>query len=67
VRYAIENKKALSQLDIKEYKTFSHKFEEDVKSITVESSLASRSVPGGTAPEQVRIALAAARRTLNGS
>ncbi len=64
VRYAIENKKTLPELDIKEYKTFSHKFEEDVKSITVESSLASRSVPGGTAPEQVLIALAAARRTL---
>jgi argininosuccinate lyase len=66
VRYAIENKKTLSELDIKEYKTFSPKFEEDVKSITVESSLASRNVPGGTAPEQVRTALAAARRTLNG-
>ena len=67
VRHAIENKKSLSELDIKEYKTFSPKFEEDVKSITVESSLASRDVPGGTAPEQVRMALAAARRTLNGS
>ena len=64
VRYAIENKKSLSELDIKEYKAFSPKFEEDVKSITVESSLASRDVPGGTAPEQVRMALAAARRTL---
>jgi argininosuccinate lyase len=67
VRHAIENKKFLSELDIKEYKAFSPKFEEDVKSITVESSLASRDVPGGTAPEQVRMALAAARRTLNGS
>ena len=67
VRYAIENKKSLSELDIKEYKTFSPKFEEDVKSITVESSLASRDVPGGTAPAQVQQALAAARRTLNGS
>ena len=66
VRYAIENKKALSELDIKEYKAFSPKFEEDVKSITVESSLASRDVPGGTAPEQVRMALAAARKKLNG-
>ncbi len=64
VRYAIENKKTLSSLDIKEYKTFSPKFEEDVKSITVESSLASRSVPGGTAPEQVRTALTAARKKL---
>ena len=67
VRYAIENKKTLPELDIKEYKTFSPKFEEDVKSITVESSLASRDVPGGTAPGQVQRALAAARRTLNGS
>ena len=67
VRYAIENKKALSELDIREYKRFSPKFEEDVKSISVESSLAARSVPGGTAPDQVRKALAAARRTLNGS
>jgi len=66
VRYAIENKKALPELDIKEYKTFSPKFEEDVKSITVESSLASRDVPGGTAPAQVRQALAAARKKLNG-
>jgi argininosuccinate lyase len=66
VRYAIENKKTLSELDIKEYKAFSPKFEEDVKSITVESSLASRDVPGGTAPEQVRMALAAARKKLNG-
>jgi len=66
VRYAIENKKSLPELDIKEYKAFSPKFEEDVKSITVESSLASRDVPGGTAPEQVRMALAAARKKLNG-
>ena len=66
VRHAIENKKTLSELDIKEYKAFSPKFEEDVKSITVESSLASRDVPGGTAPEQVRMALAAARKKLNG-
>jgi argininosuccinate lyase len=67
VHYSIQNKKSLSELDIKEYKNFSPKFEEDVKSITVESSLASRDVPGGTAPEQVRMALAAARKTLNDS
>ena len=66
VRHAIENKKTLPELDIKEYKAFSHKFEEDVRSITVESSLASRDVPGGTAPGQVQRALAEARRTLDG-
>lgn len=66
IHHAIENRKALSELDITEYKKFSPKFDEDVKSINVESSLASRNVPGGTAPEQVRMALAAARRILNG-
>jgi argininosuccinate lyase len=66
VRHAIENKKTLSELDITEFKKFSPKFDEDVKSITVESSLIARSVPGGTAPEQVHKALAAARRTLDG-
>ena len=66
VRHAIENKKTLSELDIKEYKKFSPKFDDDVKSITVESSLAARNVPGGTAPEQVQQALTAARRTLDG-
>ncbi len=66
VRHAMENKKSLSELDITDYKKFSPKFEEDVKSITVESSLAARSVLGGTGPEQVQKALAAARRTLDG-
>jgi argininosuccinate lyase len=66
VRYAIENKKTLSELDIKEYKKFSTKFDDDVKSITVESSIAARNVPGGTAPEQVQQALVEARRTLDG-
>lgn len=66
VRHAMENKKSLSELDITEYKKFSPKFDEDVKSITVESALAARSIPGGTGPEQVHKALAAARRTLDG-
>ena len=66
VRYAIENEKALSELDLSEYKKFCPSFEEDVKSITVESSLAARNAPGGTAPEQVEKALAAAKRALHG-
>jgi argininosuccinate lyase len=66
VRYAIENKKTLSDLDMGEYRKFCPEFEDDVKSITVESSLAARNAPGGTAPEQVEKALAAARRTLDG-
>lgn len=66
VRYAIECKKTLAELDITEYKRFSQKFDKDVKSITVESALAARNIPGGTAPEKVQKALGAAREKLNG-
>jgi len=67
VRYATETAKTLYDLDLGEYKRFCPDFENDVKSITVESSLAARSAPGGTAPEQVEKALEAARRTLHGT
>jgi argininosuccinate lyase len=66
VRYAMENGKPLSDLDLAEYKRFCSDFEDDVKSITVESSLAARSAPGGTAPGQVAQALRKAREKLNG-
>jgi len=67
VRYATETAKTLYDLDLGEYKRFCPDFENDVKSITVESSLAARSALGGTAPEQVEKALAAARRALHGT
>ncbi len=67
VRYAAATAKTLYDLDLSEYKRFYPDFENDVKSITVESSLAARSALGGTAPEQVEKALAAARRTLHGT
>ena len=65
VRFAIEKGKPLSDLDIGEYQRFSPEFEDDVKSITVESSLAARNAPGGTAPEQVENALRKAREQVN--
>ncbi len=58
VSYAIGKGKLLKQLNIGEYKSFSPLFDEDVYSISVESSLAARNVPGGTAPQQVEKALA---------
>jgi len=67
VRYAVEIGKPLHDLDLIEYRRFCPEFENDVKSITLESSLAARNVPGGTAPEEVEKALAAARRTLDGA
>jgi argininosuccinate lyase len=66
VRYATEVGRTLFELDLLEYRRFCPEFENDVKAITVESSLAARNSPGGTAPEQVERALAAARKTLDG-
>jgi argininosuccinate lyase len=66
VRYAVEQKKDLSELSLQEYRRFSPKFNEDARSITVASSLAARNIPGGTAPEQVNKALAEAKRRLEG-
>jgi len=64
VSYALEKGKSFSDIELDEYKGFSDLFDEDVYSITVESSLAARDVIGGTAPKQVERALAAARKTL---
>lgn len=64
VRYCIEQNKTLAQLSLHEYQQFSPLFAEDVKEITVESSLAARDVDGGTAPSQVASALEASEELL---
>ena len=65
VSYAMEKGKALSQLSLSEYQSFSPMFSNDVYSVTVASSIASRNVTGGTAPEQVELALARAKRMID--
>ena len=65
VRYAISKGKSLQDLSLKEYRRFSPLFDDDVHDINVESSIGSRNVIGGTAPKQVTIALARARRTVS--
>jgi len=64
VSYAVEKDKPLSKLTLAEYKKFSPLFEDDVFSVTIESSLAARDIIGGTAPKQVAEALAAAKKSL---
>ena len=64
VAYAVAREKTLGELSLKEYKKFSPRFGEDVFGVTVESSLAARNVPGGTAPAQVSKALARAKKML---
>jgi argininosuccinate lyase len=64
VSYAQKQGKELSELTLKEYQRFSPLFSEEVLQIDLASSLRSRIVPGGTAPEQVTRALREARRRL---
>jgi argininosuccinate lyase len=67
VSYAVTKGKPFSELSLSEYQGFSPLFEEDVYTITIESSLAARDVTGGTAPKRVVQALAAARKMLKES
>ncbi len=64
VRFAQSEKKLLADLSLKEYRSFSPLFGEDVLSIDVRSSIAARDVPGGTAPNRVKAAIADARKRL---
>jgi argininosuccinate lyase len=62
VRYAIAQGKRLEELPLADLTRFSPLFDETVYGrITVEASLQARGLPGGTAPEAVRQALALAR------
>ncbi len=54
VSYCIDKNKGLENLSIEEFKEFSEKFEKDILSlITLEGSVNSRKVIGGTAKEEV--------------
>lgn len=65
VRYAIEQGKSLQDMTLSEYQRFSTFFNEELHSINVESSVAARDVPGGTAPRRVEKALQEAREVIN--
>jgi argininosuccinate lyase len=62
--YATSKGKSFIELDIKEYQKFSPLFTADVRKITLESSITTRNITGGTAPAQVKRALARARRLI---
>lgn len=54
-----------TDLPLEKLKTFSPLFEKDLSAaLTLEAALAARAVPGGTAPDRVREALAAAKKRL---
>ena len=65
VLQAIESKVELGELSLDELREFSGEIESDVfDSLTLEQTLASKSVAGGTAPERVAEALRSARKLL---
>ena len=64
VAMGISTGKDLSELSLEELQQFSDKIESDVFDVlTLEGSVASRNHIGGTAPEQVRKAIAVARKS----
>ena len=66
VAYGVEKKKDLSEMLISELKQFSEQIDEDVfEVLTLEGSVSARNHIGGTAPEQVRAAIARARQALS--
>ena len=65
VGFAIEQGRDLSELTLQELKAFSDAIEQDVfEVLTLEGSVNSRNHIGGTAPDQVRAAIKAARAQL---
>ena len=63
-RDAVQSGKRLDEMDLDTYRRFSDRFDEDVLSITVESSIRARDVFGGTAPNRVEAAIEAAKAEL---
>ncbi|NNJ94717.1 MAG: argininosuccinate lyase [Halobacteria archaeon] len=65
VRFGVDNSKDLADMTLDELQAFSGMIEDDVFSVlTLEGSMAARDHAGGTAPQQVRAAAAAARARL---
>lgn len=65
VGYGVANDKDLADMSISELKAFSDQIEEDVfEVLTLEGSVSARNHTGGTAPAQVRQAIARARLSL---
>ncbi|MCU7960515.1 MAG: argininosuccinate lyase, partial [gamma proteobacterium symbiont of Bathyaustriella thionipta] len=65
VAFGIEQGKDLSELSLQQLQVFSTEIGEDIFDVlTLEGSVAARNHMGGTAPEQVRKAIAAARQRI---
>ena len=63
--YAVERGVQFEQLTLEDYRRFSPMFDDDVLAISVDSSVAARDVPGGTAFNRVAQAIADAKAQLH--
>jgi argininosuccinate lyase len=64
VRECEQRRCELSELPMDVYKHASELFEPDILELNVDSALAARDIPGGTAPKQVRLAAQQLRAAL---
>jgi len=66
VQFAIQQNKTLSELSLPELQQFSDVIKDDVFSILeLEGSVSARNHVGGTAPEQVKLAIARLKKQIN--
>ena len=66
VAFGVLQNRDLSEMTLQELKQFSVKIEQDVfKVLTLEGSVAARNHMGGTAPAQVKLAIADARKRMS--
>ena len=64
VKYAVKQRKDLSELKLTEYQQFSKLFRKEVFEITLMKSVSDRNVLGGTAPARVKASLKQARKLI---
>jgi argininosuccinate lyase len=62
VNYAVKNNKDFGELKLGEYQRISSYFEEDVFNINLQKSISMRNNPGGTSPQQVKLAIKRAKQ-----
>lgn len=63
--YALIHDKYFKDIDLSDYQSFSELFQKDVYQVTIERSIETRSIQGGTASKNVREALSNARSSLS--
>ncbi len=64
INYAAKKGKALDQLSLSEYKHLSPLFNKDILTISKSSSIATKNIVGGTAPQQIDKAIEKAKETI---